>query len=306
MTDRVGLTLGPLLYNWPADRRLEFYRTIAAEAPFDTVVLGEVVCAKRAPFAADVTLEAARLLEEAGKIVVMAAPSLPVTGRERAELASVAKGDDQAWLPEANEAGALFFLHGRPHRIGPFFNTYNGETLRVLVAGGATAVCLPWDLDLSAVARIAEAGTDVCLEVPVFGSIPLAISARCAHARAHGLAKDGCRYVCEQDPEGMPVATLDGQEFLRVNGTQTLSHAILLLARELPDLVACGVSAVRVMPEAVDMAAVGRIYRDLLDDRLEPAEAETRLRAHLGARTPANGFLHGRSGATWALPTRAG
>jgi collagenase-like PrtC family protease len=44
------LTLGPLLFNWPAERWRDFYARIADEAPVDRVVLGEVVCSKRQPF----------------------------------------------------------------------------------------------------------------------------------------------------------------------------------------------------------------------------------------------------------------
>ena len=50
-------------------------------------------------------------------------------------------------------------------------------------------------------------------EVFAFGKVPLAMSARCYHARAHKLTKDNCRFVCEKDPDGMPVKTLDGAGF---------------------------------------------------------------------------------------------
>ncbi|MCP3056298.1 U32 family peptidase, partial [Aurantimonas sp. LRZ36] len=35
------LTLGPVLYNWPADEWSDFYARIADEAPVDRVVVGE-------------------------------------------------------------------------------------------------------------------------------------------------------------------------------------------------------------------------------------------------------------------------
>lgn len=301
MTRDVRLILGPLLYNWPAGQRLDFYRAIAADDTYDAVVLGEVVCAKRSPFVSDATLEAAQFLAQAGKEVVFSTLALPVTPRERAELADICGMAGDGVAVEANEAGALYLLDGRPHRVGPYFNIYNADTLRVLARRGATSVCLPWELEMSSVEAITGAGRDLGLtvEVPVFGSIPLAISARCAHARAHGLAKDGCQYVCGQDAEGMAVGTLDGQTFLRVNGTQTLSDAVLVLAEEIPALVAAGVGALRITPEGVDMVAVGRVYRDLLNGVADGATAEAKLRALLGDRRAANGYLHGAAGAGW-------
>ena len=50
MTADTKLTLGPLLFNWTAEQRRDFYARIADEAPVDTVYLGEVVCPKRLPF----------------------------------------------------------------------------------------------------------------------------------------------------------------------------------------------------------------------------------------------------------------
>ncbi|MFA7428696.1 MAG: U32 family peptidase [Rhodospirillaceae bacterium] len=301
MTRDVRLTLGPLLYNWPTSQRLEFYGAIAADTSYDAVVLGEVVCVKRSPFLSDTILEVAQMLEMAGKEVIFSTLALPVTPRERAELADVCAMADDGIMVEANEAGALYLLDGRPHRVGPYFNIYNAETLRVLAGRGATTVCLPWELDRPAVEALSQAGTaeGLTIEVPAFGSIPLAISARCAHARAHGLAKDGCQYVCGQDSEGMPVDTIDGQTFLRLNGTQTLSDAVLVLATEIPALVRAGVAALRITPEGVDMVAVGRIYRALLDGRVDSSVAEAMLRDLLGKRRAANGYLHGRAGAAW-------
>ncbi len=78
------------------------------------------------------------------------------------------------------------------------------------------------------------------VEVQVFGRAPLAVSARCYHARAHGRTKDNCQFVCEEDPDGMPLATRDGQAILRVNGIQTQSESYIELLAELPDLAADG------------------------------------------------------------------
>lgn len=52
-------------------------------------------------------------------------------------------------------------------------------------------------------------------------------SRRAAITRAHGPYEDNCRFVCGEDPDGMPVETLDVEPFLTVNGTRTLSHAAM-------------------------------------------------------------------------------
>ncbi len=307
MSRTVRLTLGPLLYNWPAERRLEFYRRIADDAPVDDVVLGEVVCVKRSPFVGDATLEAARLLRAAGKRVIFATLALPVQPREREDVTTVCALAEEGVLVEASESGALARLVGRPHHVGPLFNTYNGATLRVLAENGATTICLPWELDLTAIGRLAATGADlgIAVEVPAFGAMPLAISARCYHARAHGLSKDSCRYVCGEDPSGLTVSTLDGQGFLRVNGTQTLSEAVLTAVSEVQPLVGAGVSALRLMPEDLDMVAVAKIYRTLLDGTTSVATAEQDLTRLLGNRRQANGYLNDAPGDCWRAAATA-
>lgn len=301
MTASATLTLGPLLYNWPSDRRRAFYAGIAADSAFGTVVLGETVCSKREPLVADAMAEAAEGLEAAGKTVVHATLALAVTPAETAALEGVAAAAQDGALVEANDAGALALLSGRPHHIGPMVNVYNEGTLRVLAARGATRVTLPWELPRhSVLALAAEArrlGMDCAMEV--FGRAPLAISARCYHARAHGLSKDGCRYVCGEDAEGMAVETLDGDDFLTVNGTQTQAHAVTVLAREVPELVEAGVNVLRLSPLDMDMAAVAGVYADLLGGWLDGSTAEARLLDMLDGRPVANGFLHGGEGAAW-------
>lgn len=301
MSQETRLVLGPLLYNWSAEKRLAFYRQVAEDAPVDDVILGEVVCSKRTPFVTEATAEAAAILEAAGKRVIHAALALPVQPRERDSLRDICAMAGDGALVEANEAGALFHLRGKPHHVGPFFNVYNAGTLRVLINDGAKVVCLPWELDAESIGHLSAtaAGLGAETEVQVFGHVPLAISARCYHARAHGLSKDGCQYVCGLDDEGMEVDTLDGESFLRVNGTQTMSHTVQLLVDEVAGLREAGVSRLRLSPEPVDMIAVARAYRDLLDGACDAEAAMARLREVLGSRTLSNGFLHASEGAAW-------
>lgn len=125
---------------------------------------------------------------------------------------------------------------------------------------------------------------------------PLAVPARCYHARAHGRTKDNCQFVCEGDADGMPLATRDGRPFLRVNGIQILSESYVCLAGEAGALVRAGVGHLRLMPQAVDMVAVAQAFRDCLDGRKDPAEVETGLADLCPGTRFSNGFYHGVAG----------
>lgn len=298
----VHLTLGPIQYNWSRDRRLAFYQEIAASA-VDTVVLGETVCFRRTPFLREAIAEEATLLLEAGKRVVMSTLALAVSAAERADVAALCRQAEL--LTEANDAGALYHLRGRPHWAGPFLNTYSPGTVAVLAANGAEQVCLPWELSLDSIRHIGRDAAGLRLEAPVFGRVPLAISARCYHARVHGLSKDGCQYVCDRDPAGMTVETLEGADFLRVNGVQTLSGAVHAAIHEVPGLLAAGVESLRLMPEAGDMRAVIAAFRAVTEGQHSLMEAEQEIRAATGGEVLCNGFLHGVDGTAWVHSTAA-
>jgi collagenase-like PrtC family protease len=137
----------------------------------------------------------------------------------------------------------------------------------------------------------------VLFEGLAFGRQPLAISERCYHARLHKLAKDNCRFVCENDPDGLAVDTLDGERFLAINGVQTLSFTCANLVADIPALSAAGLRALRLSPQVCDMAAVARVFRDVLDGRREAGSGLEALGAIYPKATFANGFLHGEAGA---------
>ncbi len=289
---RPELTLGPVLYNWSAQRLRDFYARIADEAPVDRVVIGEVICPKREPLAADALAWAAERLAAAGKRVVLASLALVMDDRDWE--ATLALGRD-AEAFEANDLSAVEVRKGRPFAVGPFVNVYGLSTLRWLKELGAERICFGAELDREKMAALArEPGMEK--EVIVFGRLPLALSARCYHARAHGLRKDECRFVCGEDPDGLPVTTLDGQAFVAVNGIATMSASYVDLTREWEELAGMGVSGFRLLPQAVDMVAVARVWRDLLDGRIAGEEAHARIRAIAGGVPLANGFFHGGIG----------
>lgn len=269
------LTLGPVLFNWPPETWRDFYFRIADEAPVDTVYLGEVVCSKRAPFFAPMLDEVVERLAAAGKETVFSTLAL-ITNRREAEAARELCEAD-GWTVEANDPTALRFVRGRPHVVGPYVNVYNEETLRFLAREGAVRVCLPFELPAKSLAVLAAARGATEIEVQVFGRLPLALSARCYHARAHHLHKDNCQFVCGKDPDGMRLETMSGQPFLAVNGIQTMSWTYVDLIAQLAAMRAMGVGAFRLSPHECDMVAVATTFRDMLDGRIEAATARARL-----------------------------
>lgn len=290
------LTLGPLLYHWQPDAWRDFYFRIADEAEVDTVCIGEVVCSKRMPFLTPLLPEVIERLSAAGKEVVLSSLALLMSDREIADAQALAASE--GILIEANDISLVALLAGRDFAVGPLVNVYNEASLATLEALGASRVCLPAELPearLAALAAVAKAD----LEVHAFGRLPLAISARCYAARARNLARDGCRYVCGEHPDGMTVETLDGIPFLATNGTQTLSACYADHLAAIPRLRALGVRRFRLSPQQVDMVAVTSLFRAALDERLETAEAEM----HLAALCPnvefANGYFHAQPGHTF-------
>jgi len=284
------LTLGPVLYNWPPEAWRDFYFRIADEAPVDTVAVGEVVCSKRTPFFDDHVAAVIERLAGAGKKVLASSLALVTLDRERRRIEETAR--DSELMLEANDITCQAFAVGRPHAVGPFVNVYNEGTARWLAAQGARSICLPPELPYRSVAAIALAvKPQVEIEVFAFGRAPLAISARCYHARLHKLSKDNCRFVCGADPDGLPVDTLDDQRFLVMNGVQTQSHACTNLIGDLDDLAAVGVASLRLSPQHCDMVAVARTFRSVLDGVMDAEEGMAALTAIYPDVPMTNGFL---------------
>lgn len=290
------LTLGPVLFNWRPEALRDFYFRIADEADVDSVCVGEVVCSKRTPFFAPHIPEVVERLAAAGKEVVLSSLALIMSDREvdaARELAGT-----EGWLVEANDVSVAAMMGGRPFAIGPLVNVYNEGTLACLEKMGAIRACLPAELSEDIIARLARSAKAE-IEVQAFGRLPLAISARCYAARARNLSKDGCQYVCADDPDGMTVDTLDDQAFLAVNGTQTMSYHYLDLLGQLARLRALGVRRFRLWPQEVDMVAVAALYRQTLAGSVDAREAESRLGELCPGAEFANGYVKGREGHAW-------
>ena len=287
------ITLGPVLFNWRPEQWRDFYFRIADEAPVGTVYLGEIICSKRAALFAAHYETVAERLRAAGKTVVFSTLAEVTQMLDRDLVESVCSLD---YLIEANDASALPPLQGRPHHIGPLMNVYNERSVALLSRGGARNFCLPVEMPartISALCRETQS-LDVTFEVLVFGRMPLALSARCYHARAHGRSKDSCRFVCEEDADGLELRTLGGQPFLAVNGVQTLSYDFLNLIERVEELRDMGVSRFRLSPHSCDMVRVATAFRGLLDRVLTVNEAAEALREITLPGPYSNGFYYGK------------
>jgi len=294
----MDLTIGPLQFNWPAQQWFDFYARIADEAPVDRVVLGELVCSKRLPFYADRIPEAIERLERGGKQVVLTSLALVTLPRERR--AAAALFDDDAPEVEINDLTLMRWAgEEQPFSIGPLVNVYNESTLRFLAERGARSICLPPELSFASVAVLAEAARreGIGCEVWAFGRAPLAISGRCYHARVHGLAKDSCQFVCDRDPDGLTVDTLDKQAFLTVNGVQTLSFNCVNLAGDIAQLAAAGVTSLRLSPHSGDFVGVTKAFRSLLDGNTDSVGVDVELAALIPPMPFSRGFMFGATGA---------
>jgi len=296
----VGLTLGPTFFNWSADRLTDFYGRIADESEFDRVHLGEVICGKRMPFSDPVWPGVIARLETAGKEVVLSTLALPSTVRERKSIAGIAAFGR---LVEINDVSALTAVGGKPFVVGPFVNVYNEVAAAFFAARGATTICAPVELPPVSVTAIATACPLIEVEVFAFGRLPLALSGRCYHARLHGLHKDSCQFVCNKDPDGLAVDTLDGQRFLAVNGIQTLSHGVHAFCPTGAVAASSGIRRLRLSPHATDMVVASTIYRSLLDKRIGPREARSRLSALDLPGELIDGYARGLAGCVAASPT---
>ncbi|MCA1804722.1 MAG: U32 family peptidase [Xanthomonadaceae bacterium] len=240
------LSLGPVLYYWPRQQLLDFYARMA-ETPVDIVYLGETVCSKRRALRWDDWLNLARELRAAGKEVVLSTLTLI---EAESELGYVERLCAQEEFPvEANDMAAVQLRAGKPFVTAPAVNLYNRRALDRLRQNGLRRWVLPLELSRATLADLLrERGDDEEVEVFVYGRLPLAYSARCFTARAHNLPKDDCQFRCLDYPDGMALATQEGQPFLAMNGIQTQSASRCNLLGELPDLCSLGVDVLRISP----------------------------------------------------------
>ncbi len=298
------LTVAPIPFFWTKDTWSSFYEEIAA-TPVDRVVLGELVCSKRLPFFQDQIPSAIERLIAAGKDVALTSLALITLKRERKLTADLV---EMGLEVEVNDLSVLPYLpKGTKFSVGPLVNVYNEGTLRWLASLGATRICLPPELPLASVRILAkEAATvGVTIEVWGHGRLPLAISGRCYHARLHGRTKDNCQFACEDDPDGLDVATLDDQPFLTMNGVQTLSDSYATTAHQIDQLRAAGVSALRLSPQSQGFADICRTYCALVEGQCTGDAVLAAIQKQNPDVRFSDGFLTGDRGVAMSTPAVA-
>lgn len=288
------LALGPLLYYWPRETVLAFYRE-AASWPVDTVYLGETVCSRRRELKLDDWIAIGRDLSRAGKEVVLSTAELIESDADLRAMHAVA-GNGELHV-EANDMAAVRTLAGKvPFVAGPFLNVYNAGTLRLLAGLGATRWVAPVELSRDGIAAVvAEVPDGIETEVFAYGRLPLAVSARCFTARYHNLTKDHCEFRCIENPDGLAVDTQDGEHFLVLNGVQTQSAGVHNLLPVLDEARAAGADLLRLSPQSQHMAEVVAVFRDAVSGALAPAAAASRLAPLLPAAA-CDGYWHATAG----------
>ena len=300
------LSLGPLLYYWSREDTLAFYEQ-AATWPLDIVYLGETVCSRRHLLRLPDWLELAEKFTAAGKEVVLSSQTLIESESDLKALRKlIANGreDGKRFKVEANEWGAVRLLAeaGREFVAGPTLNTYNPDTLDMLAEMGATRWVPPVEMPrtmikemLAALPSASNGAARLETELFGYGRLPLAFSARCFTARHYNLQKDDCQFRCLDHPDGLVLASREGEDFLAINGIQTQSAKVMSLAHRFDELDTAGIDVLRLSPQSRQMERIVAIYRALADGDIAPKEAPAQLDRLMPA-APCDGYWLGEAG----------
>ena len=304
-SERIKLTVGPVLTYWTRQTLMDFYAGVA-ESAADSVVLGEVVCSRRYEFKLDDWLDLAADLRAAGKEVVLATQGLIESESDLRVVRRIAEQRD--YLVEAGDASALAVLEpaGVPFAIGPHVNVYSRAALEEHARFGAVRWTAPVELPLDAMGRVNPAAdpvkagdTPVETEAFAFGRTPLAFSARCFTARHYRLNKDQCEFRCQDHPDGLLLSTSDGKPFLVLNGIQTQGAAQHCLIDRRAQIVADGVCRLRLSPCSQHFTTVVDCFERVMNQGAPADAARRELDAIALPGGLSNGYSQGVAGMEW-------
>jgi len=262
------------------------------------VYLGEVACPIRSRFWANeaVTGKVRDELTGAGKEVYASSLILTVDREEHLAFAELAR---RLGRIEINSPSFLGLAHQYPAVAGAALNVYNSASACFLAKHACRRIVLPCELSLPSIASIAGACA-VPIEIIVHGHVPIAISCTCHTVRSLGRDAGDCGELCRRYPEGM-VLQAEDRPMLRIEGPQTLSAGTCCLVEYLPQLAAAGVDTVRIIPQWDHTCRIVRIYRDVLDGRLQGRQAVQELK-YLSFDALCNGWLLGKAGWIYESP----
>ncbi|HUW97828.1 MAG TPA: U32 family peptidase [Acidiferrobacter sp.] len=289
------LALAPIPFFWTAEAVQAFYAEIAQTA-VDIVYLGETVCYKRRGLRLPDWVAIGEMLVEHGKEVVLSSLVL-VDGEVELKATRRLCANDR-FLVEANDMSAVALRQGLPFVAGATLNLYNEDALTILAEAGASRFVAALELSGEALTRLRASGpAQIECEVLAFGRPALAYSARCFTARNFDRGKDACEWVCEQQPDGIAVATQEDASFLVINGLQIHAANPVNYITELETLRQARVDILRIAPEATGTATVIDAFRGALDQRYTVDEALALL-ASPAHGEGANGYWRGVAGKT--------
>lgn len=287
------LSLGPNLYYWTKDQTIDFYRQMA-ELPVDIIYLGESICAKRKQMRTQDWIDLAEELTDAGKEVVLSTLALSEADSDVKTLKRIC--DNDRFMVEANDMGAISLLQGKAFVSGHSINLYNDRSIKMLAELGLKRWVLPVELSQDTLGDLHQnKPASVETEVFAYGRLPLAYSARCFTARAHNLQKDDCQYRCIDYPDGMLLSTQEEQTFLNINGIQTQSAQTYNLLPELDTLKSMAIDVVRLSPQSHHMDKVIEIFSACINDTM-PLNTGVEKLEPFTLSGSCNGYWHGDAG----------
>jgi len=287
------LSLGPLQFHWPKQVMLDFYRDIES-TNVDIVYLGETVCSKRREFNHDDWIGVAERLLASGKEIVLSTLALV---EARSELGYIKRlCDNGRFLVEANDMSAVRMLGGDTAFVaGATLNIQNQNSLNVLVDEGLVRWVAPHEMSASVMTAVAANSADeIECEVFGWGRMPMAYSARCYTTRALDIPKDQCKNCCIQYEDGMMLSTRDEEEFLVINGIQTMSAKTTCLAREFQN-DKHGADILRINPQAQGTSSIIDLLEQLRNESANAATVTDEM-AKFAPDGLCNGYWHGAPG----------
>jgi len=271
------ISVGPIYFYWPKQRVIDFYKKIA-NSKADIVYLGEVVCSKRKELRFEDWLNIASELEASGKEVVLSTLTLLEADSELRRMRRISQ--ESKYMIEANDFAAISLAskESKGFIVGPSVNVYNANSLNFLKSKGMKRWCFPVELSKNTLQdMIVHKGDDLEVEVFAFGKLPLAFSARCFTARAYDLDKDDCQYKCIMHSDGMLLSTKEDEEFLTINGIQTMSNDTFNLINQIDDMRNIGVDVVRISPQSKNTDKIVNTFKDLSLNNINKDNAKKQL-----------------------------